>query len=111
MKIKVVNVSNSKVLTVTPGGNSASPVISRGWNVAALPQDFDLIDDATEREIPFFIIPLTEGTISVGLADDSGTPYLISAAETKAFLGQPMLYLVKRVFKTGTTITSFNVGI
>lgn len=111
MKIKTTPISNTKVLSVNPSGYASAPTISRAWNVTALAQDFELTEEKTGNQIPFFIVPLTEGTITVGLADDSGTPHVISAAEIKAFLGQPMLYLIKKVYKTGTTVSSFNIGI
>lgn len=111
MEIQLANVSNSKVLVVTPSGNSSTPTISRGWNIPTFTNDFELINKRTKDNVPFFVTPLTEGSIVVGLADDSGTPYTISEIEVTAFIGQPMLYLIKKIYKAGTTVTSFNIGI
>lgn len=111
MEIKLANVSNSKVLMVTPGGNSSTPTISRAWNIDLQGQDFELIDNKTKDNVSFFVIPITKGAMVVGLADDPGTPYTISEAEITTFQGQPMLYLVKKVYAAGTTVTSFNIGI
>lgn len=111
MKIKTVPVSNNKVLPVNPSGYSSAPTISRAWNIQALSQDFELTEGSTGNQIPFFIIPLMEGKLVVGLADDPGTPYTISEIETKAHQGQPMLYLIKKVYFAGTAVLSFNIGI
>lgn len=111
MRITNIPVSNTKVLTVNPGGYASAPTISRAWNITGLTQDFELIDNNTGNQIPFFIVPLVEGKLVVGLADDSGTPYTISEAEVKANQGQPMLYLVKKIYLSGTTALSFNIGI
>lgn len=111
MEITRVNVNNNRTMMVNPSGFTSAVTISRAWNLSSLTEDFVLVNKETNEEIPFFIIPISEGSIKVGLADDPGTPYTISEAEVAANQGTPMLYLVKRIFKTGTTTPLLNVGI
>lgn len=55
----------------------------------------------------FFIIPETDAaTYIVGLAD--GTQFTITAAQSTAYLGQPMPFRILKVFASGTT-GSFSV--
>lgn len=111
MEITSIPVNNTRVLSVTPSGYPSSPTISRAWNISGMSEDFELTNSSDGNQIPFFIIPLSEGDIVVGLADDPGTPYKISAEEVKSFLGQPMLYLIKKIYVNGTTTGTFSIGI
>lgn len=111
MQITSVPVNNTRVLSVTASGYPSSPTISRAWNITGMSEDFELTNSNDGNQIPFFIIPLSEGDVVVGLADDPGTPYKISSEEIKVFIGQPMLYLIKKVYVNGTTVGAFNIGI
>lgn len=112
MDINFVPVTGNKVQLMSPAGFPSPVTITRAWNFTAAPtEDIYLKDKSSNRIIPFIIIPIATGAISVGLAGDEGTPYLISAEEVAANKGLPMIYLVTRIYSSGTTLSSFNIGI
>lgn len=70
----------------------------------------DLIFDNPPYPIGVYIIPLVSGTIKVQLLDQEGDDYYTySSAEVDAYIGRPIEGRVKRIFKTGTTVTGIKV--
>lgn len=110
MKATIIRVSNNKSQITNPNGYSIPALISRAWNFSEITEDI-FLEDQSGNTIPFIIIPLVKGNLVVGLVDDPGTPFTISEAETEAFIGSPMMYLVSRIYSTGTTVISLNIGI
>lgn len=102
---RTVTVNSNKL--VTNNGEAAPSLISNAWNFALIDADIELTDQ-NGNKVPFVIIPLTEGAIKVILT--GGMEYVISEAEVSANIGQPMMYMVQRIIKEGTTVTSLSVG-
>lgn len=98
--------ANSNKL-ITTNGEAAPSLISSAWNFATIEKDIVLIDQ-NEQEVPFVIIPLSEGTIKVILT--GGMEYTISETEVSANMGQPLMYMVQKIIKDGTTVTSLSIG-
>lgn len=98
--------ANSNKLTTT-NGEAAPSLISSAWNFATIDKDIELTDQ-NGQEVPFVVIPLSEGAIKVILT--GGMEYTISEAEVSANLGSPLMYMVQKVLKDGTTVTSLSIG-
>lgn len=105
--IKRTVTANSNKL-ITNNGDAASSLISSAWNFATIDEDITLIDQ-NGQPVSFVIIPLAAGSIKVILA--GGMEYTISEAEVNANLGNPLMYMVQRIIKEGTTVTSLSIGI
>lgn len=105
--IKRTVTANSNKL-VTNSGEAAPSLISSAWSFATIEEDITLTD---QNGIPvsFVVIPLVAGAIKVILA--GGMEYTISEAEVNANLGNPLMYMVQRIIKEGTTVTSLSIGI
>ncbi len=104
--IKRTVTANSNKL-ITTNGEAAPSLISSAWNFTAIEKDIVLIDQ-NGQEVPFVVIPLSEGTIKVILT--GGMEYTISEAEVSANMGQPLMYMVQKIIKDGTTVTSLSIG-
>lgn len=98
--------ANSNKL-ITTNGEAAPSLISSAWNFATIDKDIELTDQ-NGQEVPFVVIPLSEGTIKVILT--GGMEYTISETEVSANMGQPLMYMVQKVLKEGTTVTSLSIG-
>lgn len=105
--IKRTVTANSNKL-ITNNGDAAPSLISSAWNFATIDEDITLIDQ-NGQPVSFVIIPLAAGSIKVILA--GGMEYTISEAEVNANLGNPLMYMVQRIIKEGTTVTSLSIGI
>lgn len=105
--IKRTVTANSNKL-VTTNGEAAPSLISSAWNFATIEEDIVLIDQNGQK-VPFVIIPLSEGDIKVVLS--GGMEYTISEAEVSANLGSPLMYMVQKIVKEGTTVSSLSIGI
>lgn len=105
--IKRTVTANSNKL-VTTNGEAAPSLISSAWNFATIEEDIVLIDQNGQK-VPFVIIPLSEGDIKVVLS--GGMEYTISEAEVSANLGMPLMYMVQKILKDGTTAPSLSIGI
>ncbi len=110
MKANIVRVNTNRAQITSPQGFPVPAIITRAWNLTSISEDF-FIESQSGAKIPFVIIPLSEGEITVGLADNPGEKFVISSTEVTAFLGSPMMYLIERIYAEGTTVTKFNVGI
>ena len=104
--IKRTVTANSNKL-ITTNGEAAPSLISSAWNFATIEEDIVLTDQNKQR-VPFVIIPLSEGDIKVVLS--GGMEYTISETEVSANLGSPLMYMVQKVLKEGTTVTSLSIG-
>lgn len=104
--IKRTVTANSNKL-ITTNGEAAPSLISSAWNFTAIEKDIVLIDQ-NGQEVPFVVIPLSEGTIKVILT--GGMEYTISEAEVSANMGQPLMYMVQKIIKDGTAVTSLSIG-
>lgn len=104
--IKRTVTANSNKL-VTTNGEAAPSLISSAWNFATIEEDIVLIDQNGQK-VPFVIIPLSEGDIKVVLS--GGMEYTISEAEVSANLGSPLMYMVQKILKEGTTATNLSIG-
>lgn len=97
---------NYKTQIASGDGFVCPPLITNGQNITSFTEDLELPDQK-----PFILIPLEEGTIRVRLAgQQTFDTYDISEAEVTASIGLPLLYLVTKVYKAGTSISSFNIG-
>ena len=105
--IKRTVTANSNKL-ITNNGDAASSLISSAWNFASIDEDITLTDQ-NGQPVSFVIIPLVAGTIKVILA--GGMEYTISEAEVNASLGSPLMYMVQKIVKEGTTVSSLSIGI
>lgn len=105
--IKRTVTANSNKL-ITTNGEAAPSLISSAWNFATIEEDIVLIDQNGQK-VPFVIIPLSEGDIKVILA--GGMEYTISEAEVNANIGNPLMYMVQKIVKEGTTVSSLSIGI
>lgn len=105
--IKRTVTANSNKL-ITNNGDAAPSLISSAWSFASIDEDIVLIDQ-NGQEVPFVIIPLSEGAIKVILS--GGMEYTISEAEVNASLGSPLMYMVQKIVKEGTTVSSLSIGI
>lgn len=105
--IKRTVTANSNKL-ITNNGDAAPSLISSAWNFASIDEDITLIDQ-NGQPVSFVIIPLVAGTIKVILA--GGMEYIISEAEVNASLGSPLMYMVQKIVKEGTTVSSLSIGI
>lgn len=110
MKATIIRVSTNKAQITSPNGFPVPALITQAWNFSAITEDI-FLEDQNGAIIPFVIVPLEKGTISVGLANNPGTPFTITEAETSAFLGSPMMYLVSRIYPIGTTVGNLTIGI
>lgn len=104
--IKRTVTANSNKL-ITNNGDAAPSLISSAWNFATIDKDITLTDQ-NGQPVSFIIIPLVAGTIKVILA--GGMEYTISEAEVSANLGSPLMYMVQKILKDGTTATSLSIG-
>lgn len=105
--IKRTVTANSNKL-ITTNGEAAPSLISSAWNFATIDKDITLIDQNGQL-VSFVIIPLAVGTIKVILA--GGMEYTISEAEVSANIGNPLMYMVQKIVKEGTTVSSLSIGI
>lgn len=103
-----VNLQRSQVSSFS--GEICPALISHAINITSLEEDLVLTNKNNGNQIPFVIIPLSEGEMTVELLNGDG-PFTITATEIKASLGTPMFYLCKKVYRSGTTVTDFTVGI
>lgn len=104
--IKRTVTANSNKL-ITTNGEAAPSLISSAWNLSDINEDI-VLTDQNGQEVPFIIVPLSEGTIKVILT--SGMEYTISEAEVSANLGSPLMYMVQKILKEGTTATNLSIG-
>lgn len=105
--VKRTVTANSNKL-ITNNGDAAPSLISSAWNFATIDEDIILIDQ-NGQPVSFVIIPLVAGAIKVILA--GGMEYTISEAEVNASLGSPLMYMVQKIVKEGTTVSSLSIGI
>ena len=105
--IKRTVTANSNKL-ITNNGDAVPSLISSAWNFASIDEDITLIDQ-NGQPVSFIIIPLAAGTIKVILA--GGMEYTISEAEVSANIGNPLMYMVQKIVKEGTTVSSLSIGI
>lgn len=105
--IKRTVTANSNKL-ITTNGEAAPSLISSAWNFATIEEDI-VLTDQNGQKVPFVIIPLSEGDIKVVLS--GGMEYTISEAEVSANLGSPLMYMVQKIVKEGTTVSSLSIGI
>ena len=105
--IKRTVTANSNKL-ITNNGDAAPSLISSAWNFASIDEDITLIDQ-NGQPVSFVIIPLAAGIIKVILA--GGMEYTISGAEVNANIGNPLMYMVQKIVKEGTTVSSLSIGI
>lgn len=110
MKANIIRVNTNRTQISSPQGYPLPALITRAWNISSVSEDV-VLEDQNGNKIPFIVVPLTEGEMKVGLADNPGEPFLISSAEITASVGIPLMYLITRVYKEGTTVTNFNIGI
>lgn len=104
--IKRTVTANSNKL-ITTNGEAAPSLISSAWNLSDINEDI-VLTDQNGQEVPFIIVPLSEGTIKVILT--GGMEYTISEAEVSAYLGSPLMYMVQKILKEGTTATNLSIG-
>jgi hypothetical protein len=104
--IKRTVTANSNKL-ITTNGEAAPSLISSAWNLSDINEDI-VLTDQNGQEVPFIIVPLSEGTIKVILT--GGMEYTISEAEVSANLGSPLMYMVQKILKEGTTATNLSIG-
>lgn len=110
MDINYIPVISNKTTLMNPNGFSIPMVFSSAWNFSSITEDIYLRDEKSSLIIPFRVIPLSEGKLSVVLA--SGDNFTISEVEVKASQGLPLPYLIRRIYQgSGTTVTSLNIGI
>lgn len=105
--VKRTVTANSNKL-ITTNGEAAPSLISSVWNLSDINEDIVLIDQ-NGQEVPFVIIPLSEGTIKVILT--GGMEYTISEVEVSANIGMPLMYMVQKIVKEDTTVSSLSIGI
>lgn len=105
--IKRTVTANSNKL-ITNNGDAAPSLISSAWSFASIDEDITLTDQ-NGQPVSFIIIPFAAGTIKVILA--GGMEYTISEAEVNASLGSPLMYMVQKIVKEGTTVSSLSIGI
>jgi hypothetical protein len=105
--IKRTVTANSNKL-ITTNGEAAPSLISGAWNFVTIEEDIVLIDQNGQK-VPFVVIPLSEGAIKVVLS--GGMEYTISEAEVSANIGNPLMYMVQKIVKEGTTVSSLSIGI
>lgn len=105
--VKRTVTANSNKL-ITTNGEAVPSLISSAWNLSDINEDIALVDQ-NGQEVPFVIIPLSEGAIKVILS--GGMEYTISEAEVNASLGSPLMYMVQKIVKEGTTVSSLSIGI
>lgn len=105
--IKRTVTANSNKL-ITNNGDTAPSLISSAWNFTSIDEDITLIDQ-NGQPVSFVIIPLAAGSIKVILA--GGMEHTISEAEVNANIGNPLMYMVQKIVKEGTTVTSLSIGI
>lgn len=104
--IKRTVTANSNKL-ITTNGEAAPSLISSAWNLSDINEDI-VLTDQNGQEVPFMIVPLSEGTIKVILT--GGMEYTISEAEVSANIGMPLMYMVQKILKEGTTATNLSIG-
>lgn len=104
--IKRTVTANSNKL-ITTNGEAAPSLISSAWNLSDINEDI-VLTDQNGQEVPFIIVPLSEGTIKVILTGEM--EYTISEAEVSANLGSPLMYTVQKILKEGTTATNLSIG-
>lgn len=104
--VKRTVTANSNKL-ITTNGEAAPSLISSAWNLSDINEDI-VLTDQNGQEVPFVIIPLSEGEIKVVLS--GGMEYVISEAEVSANLGMPLMYMVQKIVKEGTTATNLSIG-
>jgi hypothetical protein len=91
-------------------GNIVNSNYTKGLADAINPKSADFEFSGPTYPIGVYIIPLTTGTIKVQLLDQTGTDYYTySAEEVDAYKGRPFEGRVKKILKTGTTVTSLKV--
>ena len=105
--IKRTVTANSNKL-ITNNGDAVPSLISSAWSFATIDEDITLTDQ-NGQPVSFVIIPLVAGTIKVILV--GGMEYTISEAEVNASLGSPLMYMVQKIVKEGTTVSSLSIGI
>ena len=104
--IKRTVTANSNKL-ITNSGEAAPSLISSAWSFATIEEDITLTDQNGQL-VSFVIIPLAAGTIKVILA--GGMEHTISEAEVNANIGNPLMYMVQKIVKEGTTATNLSIG-
>ena len=108
MQIKHIQSSANRNFQVNPNGTLGPNTISRAWNFSSITEDI-VLENESGVLIGFVVIPLAEGTIKVQLA--GGEDYTITEEEIQTFIGSPMLYLCKKIYQQGTTVTNLTIGI
>lgn len=108
MQIKHTQSSANRNFQVNPNGTLGPNTISRAWNFSSIAEDI-VLENQSGGGLNFIIIPLSEGTIKVQLA--GGEDYTITEEEVQTFIGSPMLYLVRKIYQEGTTVTNLTIGI
>jgi hypothetical protein len=105
--VKRTVTANSNKL-ITTNGEAVPSLISSAWNLSDINEDIALVDQNGQK-VPFVIIPLSEGAIKVILS--GGMEYTISEAEVSTNIGMPLMYMVQKIVKEGTTVSSLSIGI
>lgn len=108
MEIKYSSPSCNKSGLVVANGQIAPAVISQAYLFSSIDEDINFSTNGY-NSLPFLIVPLSEGTIHVRLV--SGVDYTIQESEVSASMGAPLLYLVEKIYKEGTTVTSLTCGL
>lgn len=104
--VKRTVTANSNKL-ITTNGEAAPSLISSAWNFATIDKDI-VLTDQNGQEVPFVIIPLSKGAIKVILS--GGMEYTISEAKVSTNIGMPLMYMVQKILKEGTTATNLSIG-
>ena len=91
-------------------GNVINPNYTNGLSTALTPASGNIIFPEDKYPIGVYVIPLTSGTLKVMLLDQIGSEsYTYAEAEVTAYLGRPFEGRVKKIFTSGTTVTSVKV--
>ena len=100
--VKRTVTANSNKL-ITTNGEAAPSLISSAWNLSDINEDI-VLTDQNGQEVPFIIVPLSKVILTGGME------YTISEAEVSANLGSPLMYMVQKILKEGTTATNLSIG-
>ena len=104
--VKRTVTANSNKL-ITNNGDAAPSLISSAWNFASIDEDITLIDQ-NGQPVSFIIIPFAAGTNKMIFA--GGMEYTILETGVNANIGNPLMYMVQKIVKEGTTVTSLSIG-